>query len=270
MQSIGIWGLLKESHESWDYVISDKVVYLAESAPRNLEGPVSLAEKYFDGDGWIEVHITAPCQGQGERHYNVVITAAEKPLPSVHRKTYLCGIGTHRNGSVFVQRPEFIQLPEGIIPVGISSEVRLKLVDGICHCGWKQAAPIFVGVIHDLEDRELNLPLLPLAEFSNGRDVGKSPSQLIQRGTETADEISDQHRDDFRRGGNYHPYDMEHLFKICLVDDGIGFLGPLIKLGLKRLEVFVRPTGFHFYKDQSIGAAHDEDARLASVQTVFP
>ncbi len=124
MESIGIWGLREEARKSWDHFVSNKVVYLSESVEGNLERTV--AEKYLDRDAWFEIHATCHGESQGEHHLQMVIEKiigrrSDKLLPSVESKSDTQRVRTKRDRSMFVQGPEFIQLPEGIIQKGIPS-----------------------------------------------------------------------------------------------------------------------------------------------------
>lgn len=271
MRSIGIWGLREEARKSWDHFVSDKVVYLSESVEGNLERTV--AEKYLDRDAWFEIHFTAQGESQREYHFQMMIEKrrgkwGDESLPVIQRKTDTERIWAERYRSMFVQGPEFIQLPEGIVPKSVPSEVRLKRVDDVCHCGWKQGPAVFIGVVPNLEDREMDLLLFPLGKTLRSVEVGQFPRELIQCGTEATDEIAKQHWDDLWGQGNINPDDIEPLIKLDLFGDGIRFRGPLPEFGVKRLEVFVRPAGLHFYVDKAIRSRYNHVESLRECGTI--
>ena len=148
---------------------------------------------------------------------------------------------------MLVHSPQFIQLPEGIVPEGIPSEVRLQRVDHCCYCGWKQLDPVLVGCVPFLEYRELNSPFFGSGKFPARPDMGQSPCQLIERRSQAADEIPEYSGDNLGKGGNFDLKNMHLLLKICALADGatLRVMKPFVEFGLKRIEVYLRPVGFH-------------------------
>jgi hypothetical protein len=253
MRTIGIWGLREEARKSWDYVISDKIIYLSQAPDFNLECP-RFTEKYFSRDLWFEVHFTCPCITERESHFQMIwemanISTECAPVGSAEISGNIV-VGAGR-APMFVERPEFIQLPEGVIPKRISSEIRLKRVENACHCGWKQTAPSIVGP-WITETGEADKPLFVRCENAIGVEMGEPPCELIESGPQAANEISKKHRNDFRCGCKFNPKDMERFFKICLFDNGVGFSAPSVKLPFKSLEMFIRPAGLHLHEHQPI------------------
>jgi hypothetical protein len=49
-------GLREEARKSWDHIVSDEIIYLAEPSNGKSEVPHELAKKYFQGDVWFEMH----------------------------------------------------------------------------------------------------------------------------------------------------------------------------------------------------------------------
>jgi hypothetical protein len=56
MQTVGIWGLREEARNSWDHIVSDKVVYLAESGQWNLEIGM-FTKQDIDGNLWVDARL---------------------------------------------------------------------------------------------------------------------------------------------------------------------------------------------------------------------
>ena len=136
-----------------------------------------------------------------------------------------------------------------MVPVGVPSFVRLKIVESGCHCGWKQTEPVSIGGIIEFERREANVALLPLREHTRSVEMSQAPCQLIERGSKTANEVPEQHREWFR--GLLHPNspNLQCLIEICFIGDGIGWkFKPIFQLYFKSIEVFLRPAGLHFRK----------------------
>ena len=210
MQSVGIWGLREEARKSWDHVVSDEIVYLAEPIDLDLE-VIGFTEKYLNRKLWLEVHVTCPREAQRERHFQMIWEASRiqaKPLPSWDvepNRNFIVGAG---RGAVLVERPQFIELPEGVILKSLASEIRLKPIEDACHCGWKQIAPSVVSP-RIAEYGEVDVPLFAAFESPSTVKVGQSPTQLIETGSQATHEIAEQHRDDFRCGCELNPEDMK-------------------------------------------------------------
>jgi hypothetical protein len=249
MQSIGIWGLREEARKSWDYFVCNEIVYRAEVGAGNLKRPQVFTEKYLHGDMWLDLHFTYPCGKQGDGHLEAICEVANEVLPSPQRKMDIERTGVDGNGAMLVECPQFIQLPKGVLPKSVSSVVWLKAINGACHCGWKQLESIPVGGIIDLENKKTYLSLFPLRENSRAVKMGETPRELIQRGPKIANEVAEQHGDGFRSIPHPHTPDFYCPIKICFVDNGIGWkVKPSVNFNLKSVEVFLRPTGLHFYE----------------------
>lgn len=262
MQSIGIWGLREEARESWDHAVSNEVIYLGQSSRGNLEVSHTFAEKYLKGELWFEGHFTAHVRQQRETHFQAIIEVADELLPltgrSGHSNRKHSGVSGDR--SMLVHFPEFVQLPEQVIPVGITSEVRLKIVEDFCHCGWKKAAPIFVSGVPLFKDQETNIPTLFIGEDSSGVEMGESPSQPFQGRSETRDKFPEEQGDYLRDGADIHPKDVETFFKLCVFPDhrDVWQRKPFANFYIKSVKVMLRPVGFHinFEHDITLGDRH--------------
>jgi hypothetical protein len=248
MQSIGIWGLREEARKSWDYVISDEIVYFAEPVQGNREVAHVVSKKYFEGDLWFEIHITFPSDGQGETHLEVVLELMHVFGPTSQGKVQTDRTRVNRDRAVLVHGPEFVQLPKEVVPVGIPSVIRLKKVDNLCHCGWKKSEPVSVVSIVNSGTREGDVSFISLGKDTLGIEMRQGPCQLIQGRSQATYEVSEQHWNQIGPTINLDPANVKEIFKIVIIDDGIGFRGnPLLDFAPQRLEVFVRPAGLHFY-----------------------
>jgi hypothetical protein len=251
MKSIGVWGLREKARESWDHFVSDKVAYLSQSRQGDGEVPQKLAKKYLDGNLWFEVHWTYPRGEQGESHFKSIIEMSEEMFPTPERKANVHGVGINRNGSVFIESPHLVQLPQGIIPKGIPSEIRLEGIEDVCDCGWKQCSAVVVGGVSFLEDQKTDVSLLALTKAPLRVGMRELPCQLVESRTQTANKVSNQHRNEFRGGTHRERPNVEDLIEICFVGDGIRWkIKPFSHLNLKLIEVMVRPINFHMYIEQ--------------------
>ena len=89
----------------------------------------------------------------------------------------------------------------------------------------------------------------------------QSPRQLIERGTKAANEITVHHWDDLGCGCDLNLVNLSHIFKVGLLSDTVCFYGPLRQFLFKRLEVFIRPTGLHLDKHQTISERRHVEAK---------
>src|SRR5580700_6050 len=268
MRTIGIWGLREEARKSWDYVISDKIIYLGEPLQRHLEVSHVLAEKYLNGDVWFEIHWTLVKRDQREMHFNCICEVVQVSLPSMKREVEIKRSAGNGNRPMFVHVPEFVELPEGVIPIGATTAVRLKQIEFACHCGWEKAKEFSAPVVVDLEDGELNAPLLCLSEGSDGRKMSQGPSELIERGTQAANKVPNKHGDEFWSNFVLDPHDVDGLLEIVVVGDGMRIrVNPILHDYLKRIEVKLRPAGFHVYIDESRVNGHSANS-LAGCGTI--
>jgi hypothetical protein len=184
---------------------------------------------------------------RGEPHYNAIIDFATLPLPvDFDRKRNLDVLAVGRNGSVLVERPQFVELPEGIIPVGIPSKVWLKRVNNVCHCGWEQFPAVPVSAVIHGEDKKMDSPLLRRGEDARRVQVRQVPRQLVKRRAETTDEVPDQHGNIL--GNRVYPNDVvvPAFLKVILLVEGVRcVIKPFPERVLKSLQVHFRPAGFH-------------------------
>lgn len=248
--SIGVWGLREEARKGWQNFISNEIVYLPQLSARDLELSHEFAKQYIHGNLWLEVHTTLEKEHQRYIHFNSIIEAANSEMarPVVKRKMDIETIPIQGDSPVFVHDPEFIQLPEGIVLEGIPSVVRLKAVDDICHCAWKQIESVGVIAVAGFSRGETDPLCFPLSENPSLVEMGQLPCQLIKGSSKTADKIPEIHGNAL---GHYPKLNSEGVplfLKICLLgnDAVVRIVEPLIKLRLKRIKVFLRPSDFHF------------------------
>jgi hypothetical protein len=252
MQSNNIWGLREEARECWDHFVSDKIIYLGETHEFNLDFP-RFTEQYLNRNLWFELHLTSSCETHRESHFHAIWERANGLvlLPSGDVETNVNVVVGAGSASVFVECPEFIQLPEGVVPKRIASEIRLKPVQDSCYCGWKQSAPLVIRPRVG-ETGKTNTALFRRGKRARGIEMSELPRELIEAGSKAAKEVTKQHRDDLGCRCELNPKDMEQFFRICLFDNGIGFAPPRIDCPFKKVEMFVRPTGFHIHEYHGI------------------
>ena len=246
------WVLREEARESWYHVVSNKLIYLFEPESGNLESGFNIAERYIQADSWFEIHFTCPSYAQGESHFNAIFEVDKMSFPR-RGKRNLKQIVTKRNGSMLVECPQFIKLPKGVVAIRISSMVRLKQVHDRCHCGWEEGEALNAGGVIVRENRKVDVPLLFRRKGSDRGQVRQSPRELVEGRSEAAYEITQEHGDDGRERLKLNTPDLEGILEIVFVRDGIGFaVNPEVEPLFKRIEVMLRPVGFHFDINQVV------------------
>jgi hypothetical protein len=245
-----VWELREEARKGWQHFISNEIVYLSQLSTRHLEISHEFAEQYIHGNCWLEVHMTFGEQHQRYVHFKSIIEAANPEMlrPVFNREMDIEAVPIHRDKTVFVHDPEFIQFPEEIISVGVPSMIRLKAVDNACHCGWEKLEPFRVIGIARTGRGKTDPCFFPFRENPGLVEMGQQPCQLIKGGSETANEIPKVHRNTLGHWPLLNPEDVQLVIKICLLgnDAVVRIIEPLIKFRLKRIEVFLRPSEFHF------------------------
>jgi hypothetical protein len=68
--------MLLEARESWEHVISNKVVRFLDSEKVTLNTFLGVAKRYVEGDIWVELHLTF--HPQRESHYVLVIESDQR------------------------------------------------------------------------------------------------------------------------------------------------------------------------------------------------
>src|ERR1700687_1096814 len=127
--------LPEEARKSWDYAISDKIVYGSECLYPNLETTARAVDwlpKYDLGHYWIELQIVF--LGQRNGYFCCIVEIAPGPFGDSGDTELQIG-GVYRENHVLVGNAEFIENPEGMILESRASVIRLKRFDHGCGCG---------------------------------------------------------------------------------------------------------------------------------------
>jgi hypothetical protein len=94
-----------------------------------------------------------------------------------------------------------------------------------------------------------------------GAEMGQLPSKLIHRGPETANPITQGHRDELGRKADFNPANVEDILNIILMGDGVGWLlDPILNGNFKGIEMLLRPASFHVYMHKRNWNGHTRKA----------
>lgn len=241
--------LREEAHKFWDYVISDEVVYLGQPVEPNLETGVHLSsQNYLHGDFWFEIHISFIEESGREVHLQAIAENFNKTFPLCFgdRKAGFKSHAVDGDDLVFIDIPEFIQLPKGMLFRSSLSFIGLKIVNNFCCCGWKKLQQVSVLPTVLLTNGKTDLPR---SSFIKGKSliagqVGDAPGQLIQGRSKTTDEIADQKRQTIGSACDFELENMDSMFKIIVLPNGVRFaIHPAFANRMKLFQAFVRPIG---------------------------
>ena len=253
--------LLKEARKSWDYIVSDKFVYVLDTMPLNLNSLVGIAKSYAHGDSWMEFHLTL--HGERETHYVILVESHQFAGNGV-RKSEVNASAVDGNTPVFVDVAQFVEFPQqiGLNACSIPSVMRLKRIDN-CDCAFWHADEVLLKLgdgafVPFIEDRKLgSLSVRPSGMSS------QSPDQLVETGTKAEENVSSNQRQSSRWVDQLN-------FDLILASFNVVFAFECERLRLqkdrplpiKSIKMFLRPSGFQIgvsevqatFPDQDIGS----------------
>jgi hypothetical protein len=245
---LGSWNDREEARKSWDYVPCHECVYLAEPDDAYLEGSHVLAEKYVRNDLWFHIRWTGTKAGEAwDRCIDALIECVmfDPACRSLRHKVNSPIGAIDWDRPMFVEVPQLVELPEMMRVYGIHSVARLKGVKSGMNAGVKQSTFLPVSLI-GAANREGNFASGFVGRNRARKQIDQVPSKLVERCTETVDEIPNCKCDFFRRSIWSDYEKVIRSVRIVLFDHHVGVaLNPVPELGLGRLEVKVSPSGFH-------------------------
>jgi len=249
MQSLGIWDLREEARKSRDHILSDVLVYLAETGDGQLESfGHKLAESYLRGDSWLDIHWTKRDPRKGwNAHYNAIVEVVNQPI-SIHPSSSGNSEATaiDRYCSVLVDIPELVKLPEGMRAKGVRSVIGLKRIQYECDCGWKEGSLTHVTGVA-VADGKIDPSRDPLVCGNRlGEKVDQIPSQLVKCGAKAVDKISSDERNILSDGSSFDYEVVPNCLRVVFFSDRVRVaFDPPGDLFLKGVEVSFRPSGLH-------------------------
>ena len=236
------YGLREEARKSWDYVVSNEVVYFAEAREWNSKGAVYTPEEYAKGGFWVELHLSFG----GERHVHETLIYEAMKLGVEH-----C---FRRNAPLKLRKADwyytmldgvtkFVEEPQEVVFVGVPSVVRLKLSNDVeCFC-----RNTLCNVREPLSDFGGKVPKNREARIIRGTVSSEGcqlPSQVVQRETETANSLSCKDTKTERRVLYLKPDDIALFPNVLLAGNAVCF-EPVksAQFAIESCEMFLRPFG---------------------------
>ena len=240
--------LREEAVKSWDYTISDKLVYLQEAFKVTGNSLGKIAKDYLRGNIWIECHITLQIH-RATCHVVICIEdqmAAERMghLPKMKRGH----LTVDGNSPMFVDVAKPVKPPEQMRR-WVRSVVWLKRFDdSLCYCGYSRCKVRKLSpgsVVPLVKNRELGPLMIPNSQSR------KLPNSLIQSGSSTVKEISSNQRNEERRVLDLQPNLIPAILEIFLSEKNYGFrFVEEVKLVPKFVKMYLRPGCLQIGFDQ--------------------
>jgi len=232
--------LYEEALESWDYVVSDKLVYRSDPLKITGDSLSRIPEKYIKGNVWIECHLTFEIDGHADHVLLFISHDGAKERFGRMGKIKPEHITTNGNSPMFVDVTKFVETPKQMRR-WINSVVRLKRFDSFCcSCGCSGSVvsecPARSGIAF-VKNRELGSFGIRDFEF---REL---PNGLVKRGSKTVKQVTQDQR--------YIHGDVCHLYSNFITSGlEIFLVGYLLHSGDPyRLWSASEPTAAHLTRD---------------------
>jgi hypothetical protein len=182
--------LLEEARKSWNYVVSNEIVYSVDSSQVALDSQVGVAKDYLKGNVWIEVHVTFQIGFKTKRDVHHPVLPVDKSKNAFRHLKINCR-GVRRNSHVLVDNAHLVETPQemALDGFGIPSRIWLKRFnDGGCLCGHSVSLGSKHFVILLSKNRELRVSGV------RKRQLCQAPHKLVQCGSEIVKNITNDER----------------------------------------------------------------------------
>ena len=259
------WELYKEAIKSWQYSVSDKVVYVGKSVDGFADPRLVAAESYNDGIGWIEADFIL--EGDRHAHYVALIGCFKSDLDfflgGETVKPSLDHGAVRGYPSMFVDVTYLVNPPQRMCFEGISSVIWLKRVDLAYRFGWNpsnaslETLPCFFSPFFD--NRPLSAPW-------NTLNSCQIPDGLVESRSHAVNGITSDQTHLCGDSRQLHPKDVPLMFYIVVAGNGIGvsLRTEFNNLVIKELKVMLRPFDFGV----RVGHARHNAGSLAECGTI--
>jgi len=260
----GSWGhppLREEARESWDYVVSDKMVHRVQVIEVAGNFPIEVSKDHLEGNLRIECHLTF--QSDWNVHYQFIVESA----PFRNQQNGQCHDSSRAengNSHMLVDVAHLVQTPElvSLNVRGIRSVVRLKrFYDGRCLYGHSFGPSLDKRGVRFLQNRKLGISGIRKSFLC------EIPNELVERRSEVENKIPSNERDSVGSVRDLHPDDMPLILKIILSQKaaGLRFIKDLQFLP-QVFKMFFRPSCLEVGVSQAQGARRTYQHSLAHNQ----
>ena len=232
---------VEESFEGWEYFYTDVLVQGAYVVDSHLNAEGAAAEEYASGRTWCELQICRGFLGQHEDYF-AESRHCSRSDPAWGDSGLELDEGTiKRDDHVLRDVAKSIDLPEGVIFVGLPSVVRLKRLNLIPGCWWKlfhcaSKARFGLGGVAPGTGELASLFRCIMA------DEGQLPDQVIEAGPQRMEDVSSQNAESFRRDRTLHKEHLTESVRVFLYGDFTGHARvEHPQFDIEAIQVFFRP-----------------------------
>lgn len=252
---------LKESLESWDSVISDKLIYVAQPIPIDGEIGNSISRvnwiSKFDS-GTFNIELNFVLLGERYSYFRCVIDFVI-PSPMGHADlVYAKGEvdGTDWNDLMFVKICEFVDSPKRMKFERRLARVRLKRFDDLESFSGNVSNLFLKSLIAGQRANGFNGECRQSTGLVCGQE-GELPREIVESRANCICELSNENGNGVRSNVLFNAKDVPTLGKIVISRDGIGLaLDETINFNLQVIEVFIRSAKFHLCINQPYSQRH--------------
>jgi hypothetical protein len=238
---------LEEARKSWDYFISNEIVYEGKGINAHRVEGISWVYSYRMGDIWFEV-----CATKGQEFGIALIIENHDTCSAVSGQGNIRTNVAWRNDAMFVGVREKLQISKEVEFRPISSIVWLKAFD-FTMCSWQdkfKCSPLSNGLVqsrHIVIQGELNCLGLVTSEclptrFTNVQQ-GEAPRNMVQGGSEISNNVTNNETPTLgsERRVNIHINQLSRAVQYGLFPDGTLWVERTPHTTFKGVDVYVRP-----------------------------
>lgn len=249
--------LLEEARKSWNYAVSNEVIYLLDTFEIAFDPLEGIAKDYLEGNLWISGYFSFWDDLVNRHAHYAAIFECCRPDKSLGELPFNM-TAMHRDSSMLVDVAQQIKTPQKMLlnSNGVSSIVRLKRFDnGRCPGGHsvclsrKSSRRVRVSPIKNWE-----LSALGVSE----RQFSQTPYELVERRTQTVQNVSEDKGNMVRSIFDLIPDTIPTICKITLAEKLIRFrLVEDTQFFPKTVKMFLRPGCLQIGVSQSDAHAGD-------------
>jgi hypothetical protein len=233
-----------EARKSWDYCVSKEAVYIGNFLSGHRKVGIPFPELYNHGRAWIEVELPLVLKGNTYFHCIFIVEVLDQNSGIIGDENVQSS-GVNGDDAMLVEIAKHMQIPEGMVLRRTTSLVRLNCVNLSGDFIGKQLEPALitpkpVGLRDIGDDREVNIPFGVLPR-SGEREL---PSKLIESGTETIQELSQEHSNNDVHRLHLRPADISRILRILLCDDGVRVFKVNVEFPIESIKMRLCPFGF--------------------------
>lgn len=231
--------LREEAIKSWEYLISDKIVYFREDfeGDNGRDARLITPERYMNREVWFEVIFLDRAS-----QFNVAVIEYAGDLEKIG-KGFREGDTSNRDNAVFLGVVNGVEQPQQIR--GVPSIVRLKTLHDFSRRFWNLPDPVLGRLGIPLASDAPNHRKRGVSGGSDVIDASQLPREMVETGTHVVDRIASNYSP-FEGVTNLFPFDNPQgmpAFSL-VVEMGAYVLRPFVGADelLQDLQVLVRPT----------------------------